>query len=84
MSRTVTTTPPAAVGMGAEMPTGYTAALHDGEQEFEDFFWGAARAMGAFVTLRDSPKAKIPDEFTQTCRDCGQSHKVPDEEADRG
>lgn len=47
------------------MPTGYTAKLNEGEQSFEDFVWGAARAMGAFVTMRDDPAdAPIPDEFT--------------------
>lgn len=37
------------------MPTGYTAKLYEGEQEFEDFVRTAARGMGAFVHLRDDP-----------------------------
>lgn len=46
------------------MPTGYTAGLYEGEQSFEDFVLGAARGMGALVTMRDDPSdAPIPDEF---------------------
>jgi hypothetical protein len=45
------------------MPTGYTAELYDGEQDFETFAMECARAFGALVTLRDSPDAPIPDEF---------------------
>lgn len=37
------------------MPTGYTAAVHDGKvTDFYTFAWTAARAMGAFVCARDS------------------------------
>lgn len=36
------------------MPTGYTARLYDGPQEFKDFVRGAARGMGAFVHLREA------------------------------
>jgi hypothetical protein len=35
------------------MPTGYTSKLHDGEQSFEAFVWGCARAFGALVLMRD-------------------------------
>lgn len=46
------------------MPTGYTAALCDGEMSFEDFVWRLARGMGAFVMMRDdSLNAKIPERF---------------------
>lgn len=45
------------------MPTGYTSNLYDGDQSFEDFVLGCARAFGALVTLRDEPTAPIPDEF---------------------
>lgn len=45
------------------MPTGYTAKLYDGEQSFEDFVLGCARAFGALITLRDSPEAPIPESF---------------------
>lgn len=38
------------------MPTGYTAKLHDGEdQSFEDFVLSCARAMGACIGQRDDP-----------------------------
>lgn len=46
------------------MPTGYTAALYDGDQTFEDFVWNVARGFGALVTMRDAPAdAPIPEEF---------------------
>lgn len=45
------------------MPTGYTATLYDGEQDFETFAMECARAFGALVTLRDEPNALIPDKF---------------------
>lgn len=46
------------------MPTGYTAALHDGkDQTFTDFALDCARAFGALITMRDEPDAPIPDEF---------------------
>lgn len=45
------------------MPSGYTAKLYEGEQSFKDFLWGAARGMGALVTLRESPDATIPERF---------------------
>ncbi|QOI67552.1 hypothetical protein SEA_BEUFFERT_183 [Streptomyces phage Beuffert] len=37
------------------MPSGYTAELYEGEQSFEDFVKKAARAMGAYMHLRDEP-----------------------------
>jgi hypothetical protein len=48
------------------MPTGYTSALYDGDdQTFPEFLLSCARAMGALITMRDdSPSAPIPDEFT--------------------
>lgn len=47
------------------MPTGYTAAVGDGEvTEFSDFAMTCARAFGALVTMRDEPAdAPVPDEF---------------------
>lgn len=46
------------------MPTGYTAALHDGEQSFEDYALGVARGFGALIMMRDAPAdAEIPDVF---------------------
>lgn len=46
------------------MPTGYTAKLYEGEQSWEEFAWGCARAFGALVTMRDDgADAPIPDEF---------------------
>jgi hypothetical protein len=43
------------------MPTGYTAVLYDGDQDFETFAMGCARAFGALVTLRDSsPTLRSP------------------------
>ena len=47
------------------MPTGYTAKLYDGEQDFEGFALTAARAFGALIEMRDTDlDAAIPDEFT--------------------
>lgn len=47
------------------MPTGYTSNLHDGEQTFEEFVLGCARAFGALILMRDDPAdAEIPDEIT--------------------
>lgn len=44
------------------MPTGNTAKLHDGEQSFEEFVLGCARAMGALITMKEAPAdASIPD-----------------------
>jgi len=41
------------------MPTGYTAKLHDGPQEFNDFVLSCSRALGATVHQRDeSPELK--------------------------
>jgi hypothetical protein len=37
------------------MPSGYTSKLYAGKQSFEDFVWGAARGMGALVTMREAP-----------------------------
>lgn len=36
------------------MPSGYTAALYDGEQDFKDFVLTTARGMGALIHMRDS------------------------------
>ena len=45
------------------MPTGYTAAIKDG-QTFEEFVWGCARAFGALAEMRDEPtNARVPTEF---------------------
>ena len=40
------------------MPTGYTAGLYEGEQSFEDFVLGCARAFGAAVLMRDNPASE--------------------------
>lgn len=46
------------------MPTGYTADLYDGEQDFEAFVLQAARGMGALITMRDDPwGTPIPEAF---------------------
>lgn len=47
------------------MPTGYTAKLHNGEEQtFPEFVMSCARAFGALITMRDDPAdAEIPDEF---------------------
>lgn len=47
------------------MPTGYTAAVVDGEiTELEPFVLQLARGMGALITMRDEPwDAPIPDVF---------------------
>jgi hypothetical protein len=46
------------------MPTGYTAALHDGEQSFEEYALGVARGFGALITMRDAPAdVEIPEVF---------------------
>ena len=53
------------------MPTGYTAALYEGEQSFEQFVWRIARGFGALIHLRDeSPKSKItlPDDESEDTR----------------
>ena len=43
------------------MPTGYTAALYEGEdQSFEDFILNCARAMGACIMQRDDPMSEPP------------------------
>lgn len=36
------------------MPSGYTAALYESEQDFKDFVLTAARAMGALIHMRDT------------------------------
>jgi hypothetical protein len=36
------------------MPTGFTARLYEGEQDFKDFVRNAARGMGAFIHLREA------------------------------
>lgn len=47
------------------MASGYTSELHDGDQSFEDFALGCARAFGAYIHLRDdangTPLSKIED-----------------------
>jgi len=47
------------------MPTGYTAAVQDGEiTELKDFAYQCARAFGALIMMRDDPvNAPIPKEF---------------------
>jgi hypothetical protein len=47
------------------MPTGYTAAVQDGEiTEFSEFAMSCARAFGACITMRDDPAdAPIPEAF---------------------
>jgi hypothetical protein len=47
------------------MPTGYTAAVQNGEiTEFSEFAMSCARAFGACVTMRDEPSnAAIPEAF---------------------
>lgn len=46
------------------MPTGYTSKLCDGEQTFEAFVWGCARAFGALIMMRDDPEsAEVPQRF---------------------
>lgn len=46
------------------MPTGYTAALYEGEdQTFEEFVLRCARAMGAAIMQRDSGPGPIADEY---------------------
>lgn len=47
------------------MPTGYTAAVQNGEiTELKDFAIHCARAMGALISMRDEPsKAPIPERF---------------------
>ncbi|MPV55902.1 hypothetical protein CFB46_11935 [Burkholderia sp. HI2761] len=44
------------------MPTGYTADIAKGIT-FEQYAWDCARAFGALVTLRDDPRAPIPERF---------------------
>jgi hypothetical protein len=45
------------------MPTSYTAAIAD-DISFNDFVMGCARAMGALISMRDSPSdAVIPEWF---------------------
>lgn len=47
------------------MPTGYTAALYEGEQTAQDFLLRLARGMGFAVTMRDEPADKpLPEKFT--------------------
>lgn len=36
------------------MPSGYTAELYEGEQDFKDFVLTTARGMGALIHMRDS------------------------------
>lgn len=36
------------------MPSGYTAALYEGEQDFRDFVLTTARGMGALIHMRDT------------------------------
>ncbi len=49
------------------MPTGYTAKLADGEQSFEEFVWGCARAFGALILMRDDPSdTPVPEKLAGT------------------
>lgn len=59
------------------MPTGYTAKLYDGDVPFLEFAWGCARAMGAFMSMRDAPRgASIPQfEPSQHNKDCLEEAK---------
>lgn len=41
------------------MATGYTHALNQGEQSFEDFVFGCAKAFGAYIHLRDEPSSAV-------------------------
>lgn len=47
------------------MPTGYTSDIYAGKKvSFQEFALNCARAFGALIELRDSPRdAKIPNEF---------------------
>jgi hypothetical protein len=47
------------------MPTGYTAALYEGQtQTFPEFAMSCARAFGALITMRDDPiGTPIPEEI---------------------
>jgi len=46
------------------MPTGYTAAICEGEVTFRDFLFSCARAFGAFASMRDaSLDESIPDQI---------------------
>lgn len=42
------------------MPTGYTCKLVDEGQTFEEFVWTCARAMGAFVHMREDTLSSLP------------------------
>ena len=37
------------------MPSGYTHKIVDGAQSFEEFLYGAVRAMNSFIHMRDDP-----------------------------
>lgn len=47
------------------MPTGYTAAIGEGDGiTFEEFAWSCARGMGALIMMRDHPRdAEVPYRF---------------------
>ena len=45
------------------MPTGYTAGIISHDIDFKEYAMGCARAFGACVTMRDSPKEEIPERF---------------------
>jgi len=60
------------------MPTGYTSKLYDGEQSFEEFFWGCARGIGLLVMMRDEPLDEpIPEKFDASthCRERADSYR---------
>lgn len=46
------------------MPSGYTAKLYEGDQDFTEFLFGCARGIGYLISMRDEPwTAEIPDFF---------------------
>jgi hypothetical protein len=64
------------------MPTGYTAAVCDGNQSFEEFVWTAVRACGVFIHMRDdslTARLRMPEkDFSQS----GSPEKIAKREAD--
>lgn len=67
------------------MPTGYTAAVADGEiSELEPFVWQLARGMGALVTMRDEPwDAPIPESFEPSTKYYDEALATARSERDR-
>lgn len=60
------------------MPTGYTAALCDGDQSFEDFALQCARAFGACAMQRDddfSDKPKLRENDTYHTKQLARAQK---------